>query len=235
MPLSQVIIPSDGSTTLLVVDFALGIINSNEVTVRAGNEVDGAGNPLFRTFTLTSPTLMQVDGDAPPIGVDWIITRTVPKDVLLVDWSDGDPITGKNLDTAQLQALHMTHEALDLGARAIKVDAGQDGLIITRGTEGQSVVFGPTNTLIPGVNVSDLDAKVDALEVKLDASVADIHNSVNIATAAAESASVYATRAETLVSAAQAGYTGFSPDMLYDFGFVSDQTTEFDRDFGSVA
>lgn len=127
MALSQVVIPGDGVTTLLTVDFALGFITPDHVTCRVGDEVDGAGNPVYRTFTFQSSTLVQVDGTPAAVGQDYVFVRVVPKEELLVNWEDGDPITGDNLDKMQEQLMEATHEALDLGERAVKVAPGTAG------------------------------------------------------------------------------------------------------------
>lgn len=149
MALSEVIIPSDGVTTLLTVDFALGYIDVTHITCRAGEEVDGGGDPVYRTFTFISTTLVQVDGAAPPIGQTWQFKRTIPKDELIVNWEDGDAITAENLDTAQKQSIMMTHEALDDVATAIKTADGSDGILFTKGTSGQILVFDIDGNLVP--------------------------------------------------------------------------------------
>lgn len=130
MALSQVIIPGDGVTTLVTVDFALGYIDTDQITCRVGDEVDGAGNPVYRNFTFQSATLVQVDGPPATVEQNYVFERIMPKDELIVDWENDDPITRENLNTAQKQALMMTHEALDGVARSIKVPVGRTGYVI---------------------------------------------------------------------------------------------------------
>lgn len=45
----------------------------------------------------------------------------------------------------------------------------------------------------------------------------------------------YAAEAQALVTAAEAGFTGFPSTAAYDFGFISDATTYFDQDWGDIA
>jgi hypothetical protein len=167
MAYSQVVIPSDGTTTLLVVNFALGYINKSYITVWAEGEVDGAGNPVYRSFNFINTTQMQVSGSAPPVGKNWIISRVVPKSQLIVDWEDGDSITGDNLDTAQLHAIHMTHEALDGVARSVKVAPGGTGPTLNSGTVGSSLVYGLNNTIGPGLKPTDLQSQITDLATRM--------------------------------------------------------------------
>lgn len=161
MALAEITIPSDGSTTLLAVDFALGYIDPAHITCHAGDESDGAGNPIYRSFTVHSSGMFQVNGGAIPVGQNWVFTRTVPKDELIVDWEDGDPITEENLNTAQKQAIMLAHEALDLGNRAIKAPVGVDGPNWGGAAVGDMIIMGQDNTLIgagiePGTGNGDM-------------------------------------------------------------------------------
>lgn len=151
MALSQVVIPGDGVTTLLTVDFALGFITPDHVTCRVGDEVDGAGNPVYRTFTFQSSTLVQVDGTPAAVGQDYVFVRTVPKDELLINWEDGDPITGDNLDKMQEQLMEATHEALDLGERAVKVAPGTAGPVIdiAGANNGDHLIVDADGNIVP--------------------------------------------------------------------------------------
>ncbi len=45
----------------------------------------------------------------------------------------------------------------------------------------------------------------------------------------------YAAQAQALVTAAEAGFTGFPSTAAYDFGFIADATTYFDQDWGGIA
>lgn len=72
----------------------------------------------------------------------------------------------------------------------------------------------------------------------IQAQISGILPSVNQATAravaAADSAEASASVAQSLVEAAASGFQGFEEDMGYDFGFITQEMTYFNRDFGSI-
>lgn len=113
MAYSKVVIPGDGVTTLVAVDFALSYIAKEHVTCRVGNEADGTGEPVYRAFDFVQPGWAQVQGTPAQVGEDYVFTRTVPKTELIVDWEDGNPLTKENLNKAQKQSLHYCHELDD--------------------------------------------------------------------------------------------------------------------------
>ena len=113
MSLSRVIKVGDGSTTQFTVNFALGFLSRDDVTVRVGNEVDGAGNPAYRTITWLSDTLLEVSGPPAGVGIKVAFDRATDRDTLAVDFENGDEFSEDNLNTAQKQALMLAHEALD--------------------------------------------------------------------------------------------------------------------------
>ncbi len=78
---------------------------------------------------------------------------------------------------------------------------------------------------------SNLQAQVDGINVRLDHFDADVAR----AEAAAESAENSAAEAHELVLEATAGFVGFEDGIGYDFGFITQTLTYFDRDFGSIA
>ncbi|AXH76936.1 MAG: tailspike protein [Caudoviricetes sp.] len=55
------------------------------------------------------------------------------------------------------------------------------------------------------------------------------------AEAAANSSEAAAQTAQDLVEAATSGYIGFQDNLGYDFGYIADDTTYFDQDWGSIA
>lgn len=108
MALATITIPGDGVTTLLPVNFALGVLAADTVTVRVGNETTD------RPYTWNSyPTLIQVSGAPAAVGQNYVVRRRTPRTTRVVNWLAGAPITEANMDNAQLQALHLIHEALD--------------------------------------------------------------------------------------------------------------------------
>ena len=113
MPYSRIIKIGDGSTKQFAVNFALGILSENDVRCRVGAEVDGSGNPLYRPLTFLSPNFVQVGGTAAGTGVRVVFERTVDKENLNVNFSDGDVLPEENLDDSQKQALMAIHEVFD--------------------------------------------------------------------------------------------------------------------------
>lgn len=113
MALSRVVRVGDGATTQFVVDFALGYISESDVTCRVGNEADGSGDPIYRNITFLSQTLLQIDGTVPATGAKVVFDRTVNKQTLVTDFSNGDIMDEDNLDSVLEQVMMAVHEVLD--------------------------------------------------------------------------------------------------------------------------
>lgn len=75
----------------------------------------------------------------------------------------------------------------------------------------------------------------NALHQQLDGIIPAVTQLTNRAEAAAESSENFTQIAQDLVEAAVSGSIGFQPGIAYDFGWTNDQSTYFDRDFGSIA
>jgi len=76
-----------------------------------------------------------------------------------------------------------------------------------------------------------LQVQIDEIVVRLNAFDALVAR----AEAAAASAEASAIVAQDLVEAATAGFIGFQDGLGYDWGWISDDTTYFDQDWGSIA
>lgn len=113
MAYSRVVAEGDGSTTQFAVNFAMDYLQEADVTCRVGTEADGGGNPIYRAITFLSTNLIQVGGAVPGDGVQIVFERTIDKDTLLVNFSNGDQMDEDNLDIAQKQAMMAVHEVLD--------------------------------------------------------------------------------------------------------------------------
>lgn len=113
MAYSRVVAEGDGTTTQFTVNFALDYLLETDVTCRVGTEVDGVGDPIYRTVTFLSTNLLEVGGTAPGNGVQIVFERTVDKSALRVDFSNGDQLDEDNLMIAQKQAMMAVHEVLD--------------------------------------------------------------------------------------------------------------------------
>lgn len=103
----------DGSTVQYALNFTLGILSREYVTCRVGDEVDGLGDPVYRDLEWVTDGLVNIQGAAPGNDVPIVFKRTMPKDVLIHDYSDGVPIQESNLDESNLQTMMSIHEFLD--------------------------------------------------------------------------------------------------------------------------
>lgn len=136
----------DGTTTQFSLDFTLGILRRSFITCRVGDEVDGLGQPVYRTLEWITDGLVNVQGDVPGNGVPVVFTRTMPKDALVHDYSNGAPIIEKNLDESNLQTIMSIHEFLDgrLAQLGSNLDLGNNKLINvapgTNPTDGVNLV-----------------------------------------------------------------------------------------------
>lgn len=200
MAYSEIAIPSDGSTMLFTVNFALGYINRDEVTCRANNEVDGSGNPVYRTLTWVSDTQVQVSGTPLAAGLNYVFKRTVEKDTLIVDWEDGNGITEENLNTAQKQGIMIAHEALDVAERSVKMPVGYEAYEFAPGlVAGDVVGVTPSGQLGKVATSTDVaDAATNAAQAAASASqAASSASTASIASATAVSSASTASGAAT--------------------------------------
>lgn len=104
---------ASGSTNTFTIDFTLGFNNRNEVTCQVNNEVDGLGDPVYRTLTWINDGLVTVDGALLTAGWPVVFKRTVTKTALIHDYSNGEAIEESNLDESNKQTLMAVHEVLD--------------------------------------------------------------------------------------------------------------------------
>lgn len=196
MALSRVVRVGDGSTTQFTVDFALGYINESDVTCRVGDEVDGSNDPIYRTITFLSETLVEISGDAPGVGVNVVFDRTVDKEDLVVDFSNGDILDEDNLDAVLEQIMMAVHEVLDGRFGTFDADLDMGGFTI--------------KNLADPVDDGDAAPKsyVDDKLANLDTEVAAAASSATSAAGSATAAATSATNAAaSAVSAAASAVT----------------------------
>lgn len=126
MSYSKVVTEGDGSTTTFAVNFAMDYLLESDVTCRVGSEVDGSGDPVYRDITFVSTNLLEVSGAPPGDGVAVVFERTVDKNELRVDYSNGDVMDEDNLNTSQKQLMMAVHELLDgrTGVQAVDMNLG---------------------------------------------------------------------------------------------------------------
>ena len=86
---SQVDLVGDGTSTDFIFSFTGGYIDAADVFVRVGTEVDGAGDPVFRAYTLLSPGTLRITDGAPANGVLVRIQRITPVQTAINDFENG--------------------------------------------------------------------------------------------------------------------------------------------------
>lgn len=194
MAYATVTIPGDGSTTLITASFAIGVIKDADVKIRVTGEVDGGGDPIYRTYTKVGTDQYNVDGTPAPIGQFYVAERRVDKEGLIVDWEDGDAITEENLNTSQKQSLMVAQEALDQANFAYKTIDNSQGGTITKGTEGQTLLYDANGNLVPGFT-GDQIAAAQGFAEDAEASAVQSANSASASANSANTASSWSTKA----------------------------------------
>lgn len=91
---------------------SLGFINRDQIRVYILGELDGSGNQIYRAFTWVDDNTITVT-NAIAIGRTVVIERTVPKDSLIIDFTNPGSALRPNLDKALKQTLMAVHEVLD--------------------------------------------------------------------------------------------------------------------------
>lgn len=100
-------------TSQYPINFTLGFNSRTEVRCRVNNEVDGLGDPVYKTLTWINDGLVEVADGPYDADDDLVFTRTVDKTELIHDYQDGEPIDEVNLDESNKQNLMAIHEILD--------------------------------------------------------------------------------------------------------------------------
>ncbi|QIG68318.1 tail fiber protein [Rhizobium phage RHph_Y1_20] len=243
--LSRVIKTGDGSTTQFVVDFALGYLSPSDITCRVGNEADGSGNPIYRTITFLSETLLQVGGTPAGNGVQVVFERTVEKEDTIVHFSTGDVLDENNLDLSFKQILMVVHEVLDGRFGAFDSDLDMGGFRITNlgdpvdNSDAATKFYVDDRTALGAEQVALATA---AAEVASDAAIAAqaaqtaaagsasaaATSATNAATSAsnaatsASSAAASALSAQTLLSGGSAGqFLGKNSNTNFDYAWIN--------------
>lgn len=103
----------DGVTIGYALNFTLGFISRSDIQCRVNNEVDGGDAPVYRTLEWVNDGFVNIQGGAPGDGDPIVFTRTVAKDELIHNYTDGAPIEDTNLDESNMQAIMAVHEVLD--------------------------------------------------------------------------------------------------------------------------
>ncbi len=155
----------DGSTNTFSINFVLGFLKREYVTCRVGEEVDGIGVPVFRTITWINDGLVSISGPAPGVDVPVVFRRTMNKQVLQHDYSDGAQIEELNLDESNLQLIMICHELLDG-----RIDAS--GIVLDPASFVSAAQLTALQDLLQG-EIDALTQRVDDLQASIDQAIAD--------------------------------------------------------------
>lgn len=110
---------------VFAVNFTLGYISQDQVKAQVNDEVDGLGDPVYRTITWLTEGTIAISGSLVN-GDQVLLTRTVDKEDLTHNYADGEIITEENLDQSFKQAIMAVHEVLDgrFGVIQTEIDMG---------------------------------------------------------------------------------------------------------------
>lgn len=192
MAYSRVIKISDGSTDEYTVNFADGFISESDVTAHVEGEVDGLGDPIYRTITFLSTNLLKISGAIPPLNTKVIFDRTVLKTDTLVHFTNGDVMDEENLDLSFKQILMVAHEALDGRIDRFSNDLSMGNFRITDLGEPVDDQDAATKNYVDDKIVA-ADGATAAAIAAAAASQASSLNSASSAAASANSAAISAT------------------------------------------
>jgi len=139
----------DGVQTIYPVSFTLGYIHKSYVFVHLES------NPynFQENYTWVNDTQIEL---VTPLGsgVRLVITRRVPRETLVNDYTNGAILRGKHLDDSNLQHLMLEEEAAD----ALVLLDYRIGIVEAAGGEGDVIVGG-------GVSVDDITGLLEAEQV----------------------------------------------------------------------
>jgi hypothetical protein len=93
-------------------NFTLGYLSQLHISAFVVDEVDGAGDQIFRAVTFINDALVQLSGTF-EVGDIVHVLRTTPFNVLFHDFQAGAIINELDLDEANLQSLMLIHEVFD--------------------------------------------------------------------------------------------------------------------------
>jgi hypothetical protein len=139
---SRVTFIGDGVTKQFTVNFALGYETTAQVSCYVGSEATA------RQLLWLSDNLVTVGGDPAGLGVPVLFKRQTDVSARVVDFKDGNNMTGANLNRALAQPLRAIQEMIDIGigkpgATGAKGDKGDTGPPGAKGEKGDT---GPTGS-----------------------------------------------------------------------------------------
>jgi hypothetical protein len=215
----------DGMTTQFEFSFTGGYMDKAHVKAYIEDTATKTRTPITVTPAMfVGPYTLDL-GIAAPVGSLMVIYRDTPKDVPLVDFVNGSRITEANLDKVAQQAVFIGAEVYDttrVGEVLILLEAAGANANISAAAAAASALYSATS----------------ATDSAASAATSAASQAVSVGAAAAANISAFDANADAVATAALAaslsgGTIGFTAS-AYDFGAITDPTTYFDRDFGSL-
>lgn len=221
--------PGDGATTTYEINFVGKYIDRSHVKAYVEDDVTFVRTPVaIADAQWLNDTTIQ--GFAPtPTGKTLIIRRETPK-APLVEFVTGARFTSYNLDIVATQGVFLAAEAMDaaFGAEETAVAAAAQALASALAASASASLAAAHNLSAAGYASAAATSAGDAADT-LVVAIAAKDDSQNYATDAAASAAAASATALALAG----GSIGFDAS-AYDFGYVADPSTYFNRDFGSI-
>lgn len=211
MALTRIVYEYSGQPTYAV-NFSLGYLDPAHVTCRVNEEVDGAGEPVFRTINFLSEGVVNSISGSLTNGDLIVFERTVPSNVLQHDYQDGALLIEDNLDESFKQVLMLVQEVLDgrLAELTVDLDAGGNQIKnVGAGTDSNdAVTFQQLNDATGDIPASALEAeKAKSVAVAAAAVAIDSKEAAEAAAAALVQNKWDATTAPTATDDASEGYS----------------------------
>jgi hypothetical protein len=217
---SIVDLTGDGSKTDFIFSFTGGYMAVDDIFVRVGTEVDGAGDPTYRAFTLLSLGTLRITDGAPGAGVNVRVQRITPVDTAINDFDNATILDATNLDLGFEQLIKATQElkdvtddqltaeegALQASASAEAAQATADAMIILRAAVAADLVQTDQDTTDTAADL--LATNADRAAVAADLILTDADTVATAADAAATAADLVQTALDATATAADAVATG---------------------------
>lgn len=223
--------PGDGTTTTFSISFQGGYISKDHVKAFI-TDANGVRTILPITSGMwVGPYTLNI-GRTVAVGSVLTIRRETPKGSPLVDYVNGTRITERNLDLANQQSVFIgaeAHDLFDLAGveEAVAAAVGEVSTLVAAAEDSAdaAALSAGTASTAAAAAAGAADTATAAASIALARQEA--------AEAAAQDADASAVSAAAIATALAGGSIGFDA-AAYDFGYVADSTTYFNRDFGTL-
>jgi hypothetical protein len=170
---------SDGIQTIYPVDFTLGFIHRDYVYIHLESDV----HTTQLSYSWIDDSQIQLDTPVAST-VNLVVSRVIPRDILVNDYEDGAILRGKHLDESNLQHLMLEEEGQDAStvsdATLTTLDSKIDAEVVTLNTRIDTEVTtlnGRIDTEVATLVAVDeaLDVRVVTLETSTSGDTRYIH------------------------------------------------------------